>query len=247
MTLELKFELIKPFPDQIMIPPQPSRKLIPHWFKKMGPYTTGGEKDEFGKKMETVKKCIPFLDAMSAGYTLLTHIDMQITINEQNEIKLIYLDEKHKIDTEYFNPIENHPKPQVKGSPFEDFRILKYLSPWRIKTPPGYSILFLPPMNQFELSYIPICGWVDSDIYEGIVNFPFIMPSLQVGTQINVPAGSPFVQMIPIKRDEWSADINMLTGQSEAIHKAERNRMNSTPENREDFYRDNTWEKKKYR
>ena len=102
-------------------------------------------------------------------------------------------------------------------------------------------------MNQFELSYIPICGWVDSDIYEGIVNFPFIMPSLQVGTQINVPAGSPFVQMIPIKRDEWSADINMLTGQSEAIHKAERNRMNSTPENREDFYRDNTWEKKKYR
>ena len=64
MTLELKFELIKPFPDQIMIPPQPSRKLIPHWFKKMGPYTTGGEKDEFGKRMETVKKCIPFRDSV---------------------------------------------------------------------------------------------------------------------------------------------------------------------------------------
>jgi len=246
MKQELKFELVKPFPNQLMIPPQPSKKVIPHWFKKMGPYSTDGEKDEFGKKLETVKKCIPFLDAMGAGYTLLTHIDMQITLNEQNEVKLIYLDDKHKEDTLYFNPIETHPKPQVKGSPFEDFKILKYISPWRIKTPPGYSLLFVPPMNQFELSYIPICGWVDSDIYEGVVNFPFIMPALNVGTQINIPAGSPFVQIIPVKREEWTADINLLTGQQEQKHNAQRAKMMVSPETREDFYRNNTWEKKKY-
>ena len=73
------------------------------------------------------------------------------------------------------------------------------------------------------------------------------MPALQEGVQINVPAGSPFVQIIPVKREEWEADINLLTGQNEQIHLSQRAKMNATPENREDFYRDNTWDKKKYR
>ena len=87
--------------------------------------------------------------------------------------------------TKEFNPVETHPRLQVEGTPFEDFRILKYITPWKIKVPDGWSLLFLPPMNQFELSYIPLCGLVDSDTYDGVVNFPFICPNIGEGIHIH--------------------------------------------------------------
>ena len=73
MQQKIVFDLIRTFPYPVL-PPVPSRKLIPNWFKKMKPLTSGNEKDERGERMRTVKKCVPFLDAMSVGYLSLIHI-----------------------------------------------------------------------------------------------------------------------------------------------------------------------------
>lgn len=240
MQQKIVFDLIRIFPYPVL-PPVPSRKLIPTWFKKMKTLTSGKEKDERGERMRTVKKCVPFLDAMSIGYTLLTHIDMLLTI-DKGEVRNIFLDEEHKKHLLDHNPIENHPSPQVEGSPFENYKILKYLSPWRIKAPEGYSLLFVPPMNQFELSYIPLCGLVDSDTYDGVVNFPFIVPALSEGTQVMIPAGSPFVQVIPVKRDEWKEEISNTVGNKSIIQ-----HYDQLDADRYDFYRKNSWKKKSYR
>ena len=56
---KIVFDLIRTFPYPVL-PPVPSRKLIPNWFKKMKPLTSGNEKDERGERMRTVKKCVPF-------------------------------------------------------------------------------------------------------------------------------------------------------------------------------------------
>ena len=95
-------------------------------------------------------------------------------------------------------------------------------------------------MNQFELSYIPLCGLVDSDVYDGVVNFPFIVPALDEGTQVMIPAGSPFVQIIPVKRDEWNEEISNTVGNKSIIQ-----HYDQLDADRYDFYRKKFMEKEK--
>ena len=68
----ISFELAQQYPNHIIVPPVPSRKLIPPWFKKMKPMSV--TKNDQNESLETVKKCVPFIDAMSAGYTFVTHV-----------------------------------------------------------------------------------------------------------------------------------------------------------------------------
>ena len=39
--------------------------------------------------------------------------------------------------------------------------IVKFINPWVVKTPPGYSTLFLPPLNQFDVPFQVISGLVE--------------------------------------------------------------------------------------
>ena len=87
----IKFHLIKSLPEDLVLAPVSSKKLIPEWFKHIPPKV-----DNNGEEIPSVKKCIPFLDAMSMGYTLLMHIDVVIQQLENGEIRLPYLDEEHK-------------------------------------------------------------------------------------------------------------------------------------------------------
>ena len=101
----IKIHLIKDFPDQLVLPPLPSKKLVPSWFKHIPPKV---EDPKLGE-IQSVKKCIPFLDAMTSGYTLLAHMDILIELGEDGSIKLPYLDEHHKMLSERWKPIERHP------------------------------------------------------------------------------------------------------------------------------------------
>ena len=75
----IKFHLIHDFPDQIVLPPLPSKKVVPTWFKNITPKV---EDDKLGK-ISSVKRCMPFLDAMTAGYTMLMHMDVVIQLTPE--------------------------------------------------------------------------------------------------------------------------------------------------------------------
>ena len=63
--------------------------------------------DEWGNPMQTVKKCVPFVDAITAGYTLLTHIDLNLTL-VNDELRVVFLDDEHEKKLKEFNPVETH-------------------------------------------------------------------------------------------------------------------------------------------
>jgi len=235
----VKFHLIKDFPDQIVLPPLPSKKLVPSWFKHIPPKV---EDPKLGE-IQSVKKCIPFLDAMTAGYTLLAHMDIMIELAEDGSIKLPYLDDHHKMLSEMWKPIERHPGSQVQGAVFQNMTILKYMNPWIIETPKDYSMLFLPPINQLENPIIPIVGLVDTDGYDNVINIPFIHTQLEPGNPVFIPAGTPICQMIPIKRDNWSQKVTVLDKQE--LKKVERLRT-KMDEDREDYYAKKLHVKKGY-
>ena len=100
------------FPDTLVLPPLSSKKLIPDWFKKIPP---NNENDL------TVKKCVPFIDAMGAGYTILSHMDIFIYQTKKKEIRLYCPDSKQEELCKRWPPIETHPQRQFPGSPMSGY------------------------------------------------------------------------------------------------------------------------------
>jgi len=235
----IKFHLIHDFPDQIVLPPIPSKKVVPNWFKNLGPKVH----DENLGKVSSVKRCMPFLDAMTVGYTLLMHVDVLIELHEDGKVHLPYLDDKHKKLIEKWSPIETHPSSQVKGSAFENLKILKYMNPWVIETPKDYSLLFLPCINKLESPIIPLTGLVDSDVFKNVVNVPFLHTELEPGGKVFIPAGTPICQIVPIKRDNWTQKITLLDKREIKDVTRQRETMDK---DREDYYMKHLHQKKGY-
>ena len=110
---------------------------------------------------------------------------------------------------------EVHPVNQVEGSPLleknKNLPVYKILNPWIIKTPPGYSTLFLPPMNNGDDRFSIIPGIVDTDTFQFEVNFPFIINGDKYQSlQTVIKKGTPYCQVIPFKRDSWQMKIKKL-------------------------------------
>jgi hypothetical protein len=180
--------------DYGVIPtPFPSSKHIPDWFKALPPRL-----GDQGFQTSTIKRCMPFLDSMLMGYIIPLAADVQITSND-NCSGITY-------KSNFYRPmIENHIKEQVTSekspNPLDPKPPIKFMNYWMFKTPPGYSLLFLPPLNRPDPRFTCFSGTVDYPYYEQeYVNFPFTFN--QPNFAGIIPAGTPLVQVIPIKKDD---------------------------------------------
>jgi len=214
--------------------PVPSSKVIPNWYKNMQPYVS----ELKHPTTMTVKKCIPVFDAITSGYTILLHADLNVRFVEE--------DGERKQITEWSNLVKD---PIISSHDFVQFSeypgvprgvdALKYISPFGIITPPGYSCLFTQPMHQ---DYSPVKifeGIVDTD-KEHKVFFPFIYKDPHF--QGIIPAGTPIVQVIPFKRESWKARLNDEKSLKTIIKQA--NKIGSSMFNQ---YKNTWWSRKEYR
>ena len=53
-------------------------------------------------------------------------------------------------------------------------------------------------------------GIVNTDSYYNRINFPFFIKDKWKGT---IKKGTPLIQVIPFKRDEWEHDVRVMTEQ----------------------------------
>ena len=175
--------------------PKPSSSFLPEWYKKTQPYIDNKkEVSGEGQTKGTIKKCIPVFDALTAGYIITTYCDLWIKKNKEGNI--VYT-------TSGDINIEHHPIMQAPYHPYMNQNAYpKWLNPWAIKTPKGYSCLFLSPVHGGNEYFQIIEGFVDTDRYTHPVNFPFVLKDPNFEGMI--PAGTPMVQVIPIKRDSWT-------------------------------------------
>ncbi len=181
-----------------LFPPKPAIKAIPDWYKDTPEYIEqlGRKYDKEGHTSATIKKCIPVLDAISSGYILYTQVDVQIT--QENGFPYYVWPSLQPIA---FHPLEQAPlHPKKTESPYP-----KWNNPYAIKTPPGYSTLFLPPMHNPNKIFTILEGLVDTDKYTAPVNFPFILNDVK--WEGIIEAGTPMAQVIPVKRDSWEHKI----------------------------------------
>jgi hypothetical protein len=82
---------------------------------------------------------------------------------------------------------------------------IKFNNPWAIKTPPGYSCLFIQPSMRDDLPFKVVPGVVDTDKFPSPVNFPVFFKKGFTGM---IEMGTPIVQIIPFKREEWQSVVS---------------------------------------
>lgn len=182
--------------------PIPAVKKIPEWYKKIPRYVSGEKKPNAGGTTSgTIKTCMPVLDAMTAGYLILSPADIYISRKPEGT----YYDwANHDAVTFHFpNQTTGYPKSDVK---LKDERAPKFTNYWVVKTPKGYSSLFVPPFHH-DLPFSILPGVVDTDTYFNAINFPF-MPD--PGFEGLIPKGTPIAQVIPFKRESWSMSTGLL-------------------------------------
>ncbi len=218
--MEIKFTC-PPQLDGKLPPPQPARRVLPDWLRKM---ELTQDIQDLGEE-QTLKSCPPFIDAMAHGFVIPLAADISIE------------DGRFSWDWDYEDsPVSFHFPIQARGTPLErdGNAVIKFLNYWCIETPPGWSILFTHPVNRPELPFQALTGLVDTDTFSEL---PVQCPSRWLESSFNgvLPRGTPIVQCIPILRE----DLTLVTGTVDEATMAKRKALKNEVKTGPHYYRDN--------
>lgn len=220
--------------------PMPVIKTIPDWYRKA---------DRFAKKLDgsfwkgpdngkipTWKACPAIFDIMGSGYTLRTPCDIEFVETSSNTMSITIADANYK---EFCTPRQKMPQFENPWGYHENH--FAWFPDWAVETPEGYSVLYSQPFNRFELPFLTTSGIIDNDKVRLLGSMPFF---IRKGFSGVVPAGTPFVQLIPFKRDDWSSEF-IIEDQNSMY---EKNRKNSMKYRVPDggVYKNEVWQPRRY-
>ncbi len=190
--------------------PVPATERLPGWLKSMPAEAFSGLA---GTNNDTVKRCPPFIDAMTTGFLMPLMCDVHVEAGE-----FTWDMDLPPWGTIEFprSPMGFHDPAQVSSTPFADPDqfLVKFHNPWAIEAPPGYSALFTHPLNRHDLPFVTLTGLVDCDRFS---NLPTHFPARWRDPQFKgvLPKGTPVAHCIPVKRESWVAEFaTMDEGQS---------------------------------
>ena len=221
-------------PD-IYEPPKPSKTSMPFWYKD-APSRINKEPFRLlpnGKRNGTYKKCVPFMDAMTAGYTVTLPCDVFVTKDKDGKQMFQWTVDGQIVST--------HSKDEHPGFPIpEEYNktIFTWIGQYIVKTPNGISCIFLHPINRNELPFKVITGIVDTDKYFAPVDTPFIIDKSFEGI---LEKGTPVCQIIPFKRNTWVSFVSKID------KRKSNNWMNRYMSKMESAYKNFVWSRKEYK
>jgi hypothetical protein len=211
--------------EKILPRPIPAVLGLPDWFKALPQKVPD---PDAGEDIQTVKRCPPFIDAMTYGYLMPLAMDLEVRDGEFTwdfEVPKGYASEYSH------SPIDFHPPSQVAGTPFfdEDRFIIKFNNFWCIEAPAGYSLLFTHPLNRTDLPFTTITGLVDCDTFtDSPINFPARWHDADFNGVL--PKGTPVAQCLPVKRDAWSDSFEVLSREQSASTIETRTTLGAQPD-----------------
>lgn len=220
--------------------PEPIIKTIPDWYRKAdrfaklpgGDYFIGPDKG----KIPTWKACPAIFDIMGAGYVLKTPCDIEFYIDKNGKIASKIEDHFYK-DFCHFRPEMpqfEHPEGYYKDH-------FAWFPDWATKTPEGYSVLYTQPFNRFELPFMTTSGIIDNDQVHFPGSMPFFVRDGFIGV---IPAGTPFVQMFPFKREDWESEIEIKNPGALMKDNMENSQKYRKPDG--GIYKNEVWSPRKY-
>lgn len=192
----------------------PAKKFIPDWYKN--------------NKFDTLKSCIPFLDAFTSGYIITLPYDIHVYVNNgKPEIKLL--------DGSIYNGSVRDSQ-SVDIIPFNHYEVE---FAWDLYTalniPSGSSILFTHPLNRNDLPFTTLSAVIDGEftlVPHGAIPF-----YIKQGFEGIIKSGTPVAQIIPFKQDSWKAELQ------DGLFESSKKYRRSMPK---DWYKKSSWKRKSY-
>lgn len=185
----------------------PAKKFIPEWYKKLQP---------IGEKSNTVKRCPGILKYLTEGYIVRTWLDVTIhTDLKHGNIKFDYTEDFRNVGRKnVFSYFQTSPPVSLMNQytfghnpPFNDGtfpQVLKWQLGWNARAPKGYDIWFAPLQYHFDPNLTATIGMLDTRVTEQLNIQVMWHPTAET---VHIPAGTPIVQLIPIKREEIDHEI----------------------------------------
>lgn len=195
-------------------PPVAAAQGLPDWLREMPAQLNS----EFaGGEDETVKRCPPFVDAMTSGFLIPLICDVTVADGE-----FVWdLDLPAAASADYpRSPLSFHHPDAVAGTPLHDADrfVIKFHNLWTIEAPEGYALLFTHPVNRFDLPFQTLTGLVDCDRYsDAWINFPAHWRDPDFRGVL--PRGTPVAQCFPVRRERWTARLETMdAARTQATH-----------------------------
>jgi hypothetical protein len=173
--------------------PRPTKGYIPDWFKNVP------------NLENTVKACPSFPDFFSQGFVLPMWMDSTIKYDSVTDR---WSSESYfpNWDAHTNNQFMDFTKPYMQGK--ESNFVFKANCPWKLITPPGYSVLQLPLFYHFNQEFSVLPGIIDTDIYSEI-NQQILYHG--EGNSVHISRGTPLAMYVPFKRTKYDLEIRYQT------------------------------------
>ena len=185
--------------------PIPASQYKPDWWKKTRIVEDMGDGAGPGS---TIRACPAMDDILSTGYYVVAVRDMKVKY---------YGDKWDASPNEFEMKCPHHEIWESQTHPFRQYAMMpgvindaiKMNMPFSVRTPPGYSTLYLDPFL-FANEYISAWqGIIDTDQFQGgDLNAQLIMYP-KVRKDFIIPEGTPIVQLFPYKRESWTSEIKV--------------------------------------
>jgi hypothetical protein len=188
----------------VIAEPFAASEYVPDWFKRLP--AVDRDKVSVDDQGITVKRCLPFLDAMGLGWILPLAATVRLEVRDGGTVVDAGWDHDRTM-------VSFHAATQVAGHPRLPRPPCKLHNHWTIRTPRGWSCLFVPLLNRPNDVIEIVAGVVDTDRYVDRIHFPFFVTAAD-GRYV-LEKGLPLVQVIPFRRDA-SAIEGVVRSETEA-------------------------------
>jgi hypothetical protein len=167
----------------------------------------------------TIKTCPAMHDWLNMGWLIVANRDITVKHGKVNGYCAAVEDLKQG---KIHSTLPSHPKEQVgEGTDYqfnyhtqneEVYDAFKVRVEWSIKLPKGYSMMYLDPFLWQNKDFKAWNGVIDSDkgFNHGHDNSNIIMYPKH-GDDFVIKKGTPLVQVIPFKREEWESEYHLQT------------------------------------
>jgi len=192
-------------PELLSVPecvPIPASKALPNWWSTM-PSVTKKPENLFEQLtgMLTAKRCPSFPDFLTQGVVIPMWADTYLRVDQQewgySTARAPSMGWSRHDDAQFLNHIPSWAKENISAT-------LKAESPWHIKTPKGYSVFQMPLFYNFETNYTVMPGSIQTDVHHQ-VNPQVLIHSKE--KEIFIARGTPFIWLIPYKRENFDLEI----------------------------------------
>jgi hypothetical protein len=218
--------------------PKPALNLVPDWYKKQKNFANGENNVLKAYKTPTVgtfKMCVPFIDTLTSGYLITLPADVLVS-NVSNDggylPRITWTVGWEVLDSLESDTHLNYPTPTGFSN-----NMFRWFFDFKIETPIGYSSWITHPSHRWDLPFLTINGFIDTDKHPNSLLLPFF---IREGFEGIIKEGTPIAQIIPIKRENWKSEKKDLSQEDSFMER------NASKINYIRTYKEKYWSRKKY-